>query len=75
MTWEDALEMVVGQTRHEAYRQLAHESHPDHEKWREWIIGKAMGQADEAIAAAGTGPARDGCCGGAATSSGTPTPQ
>jgi hypothetical protein len=42
MTWQDALEAVVGRTRHERYRQLCGDDHPDRDLWRQRMIEQAM---------------------------------
>lgn len=43
MNWEKALEIVVTQTRHERYRDLVADSHPDREIWRNRMVEKATG--------------------------------
>lgn len=43
MTWETALEIVVERTRHERFRVLCDESHPDHEGARRTVITLAGG--------------------------------
>ncbi len=44
MTWQDALDLVVARTRHERYRVLCHDKHPDHAIWRARMISQATGE-------------------------------
>jgi hypothetical protein len=41
MSWEADLELVINRTKHERYRQLCADDHPDHEIWRARMIEKA----------------------------------
>lgn len=43
MDWPEALETVVGRTRHERYRALCADDHPDHAIWRAKVVAKATG--------------------------------
>ena len=45
MDWPEALDLVIGRTRHEAYRGKCADSHPDHLAWRRRMIEQATGQA------------------------------
>jgi hypothetical protein len=47
MTWTEALDILVARTRHERYRQLCAEDHPDHEVWRARVVSEATGQPIE----------------------------
>ena len=38
MTWEHALEAVVARTRHERYRALCADAHPDRGAWRAEVV-------------------------------------
>jgi hypothetical protein len=38
MTWIEALDVVVSRTKHERFRELCDESHPDHLLWRDKIV-------------------------------------
>lgn len=39
--WAEALDIVVARTKHERYRALCADSHPDHEAWRAKMIEMA----------------------------------
>jgi hypothetical protein len=39
--WKEALEIVIGRTKHERYRVLTADSHPGHAAYRRSIIAKA----------------------------------
>ena len=41
MHWTDALEIIVARTRHERYRVLCADDHPDREAWRIRILAMA----------------------------------
>jgi hypothetical protein len=41
MSWQEALEIVVGRTRHERYRVLCSDAHPDREHWRARMLALA----------------------------------
>ena len=45
LTWEQALEIVVARTGHEAYRRHCADDHPEHAIWRKRMVEKATGQA------------------------------
>jgi len=45
MSWQDDLEIVVSQTKHERYRVLTAESHPDHLAWRARMTERVHGAA------------------------------
>ncbi len=38
MDWTEALEATIARTGHARYRELCHESHPDHLYWRARVI-------------------------------------
>ncbi len=73
MTWEDALEVVVSRTRHERYRVLCHNKHPDHTVWRAKMlamVGEPISEDPnvviarvEAMAARANAGERGGCGG------------
>lgn len=46
MDWTEALELVIARTKHEPYRALCDESHPNHLAWRAKIVAKAEAMAD-----------------------------
>jgi hypothetical protein len=41
--WTEALEIVVARTRHEPYRLLTADDHPDRDIWRQRMVEKATG--------------------------------
>lgn len=41
MTWQAALEIVIGRTLHERYRVLTAQDHPDHPAWRQTVLAMA----------------------------------
>ena len=43
MTYPEALEIVIARTKHERYRQLCADDHPDHLAWRAHVIAEASG--------------------------------
>jgi hypothetical protein len=45
MTWREALEIVIGQTKHEPYRRLCSNDHPAHEAYRGLMIRQATESA------------------------------
>lgn len=45
MKWTEAIELVIARTAHERYRELCHESHPEHEQWREIVVRRAQDQS------------------------------
>jgi hypothetical protein len=45
MNWQEALEIVLERTKHERYRVLCADDHPDHDAWREQMVAKATGEA------------------------------
>lgn len=42
--WREALESVVARTRHERFRALCADDHPDREAWRQQVISMATGE-------------------------------
>ena len=44
MDWREALEIVVGRTKHERYRELCADDHPNREMWRAKMVEKATGE-------------------------------
>jgi hypothetical protein len=44
MAWTDDLETVIGRTKHERYRVLTADDHPDHEIWRQRVTEMATGE-------------------------------
>ena len=43
MDWTEALEIVVGRTGHDRYRELTADDHPDRDAWRRRLIALAGG--------------------------------
>jgi Family of unknown function (DUF6171) len=43
MDWPEALDIIVGETRHERYRDLCSGEHPDHKYWRRRMVETATG--------------------------------
>jgi hypothetical protein len=43
MTYVEALDIVVARTRHERFRELCADGHPDHGAWRAEMIRRAGG--------------------------------
>ncbi len=47
MTWQEAVEIVVGRTRHERYRWLTSDDNPDawqRDRYRDIVVAMASGQ-------------------------------
>lgn len=58
MTWQEALEQAVRETKNERFRTLCADDHPDHEYWRADMLKRAglpsrAEQAYSVVAAAG----------------------
>ncbi len=45
MDWPEALDLVITHTRHEHYRTLCADAHPNHVAWRMKVIAKAASLA------------------------------
>jgi hypothetical protein len=46
MDWPEAIEVVIARTKHERYRELCDDTHPDHPAWRRRIIALATGEPE-----------------------------
>lgn len=44
MDWRQALDIVVARTKHEPYRALCADDHPEHPSWRARMVEKAVGE-------------------------------
>ena len=53
MDWREALETVVGRTKHERFRALCAEDHPDHAAHRARVVAMATGTAPVAYPSVG----------------------
>lgn len=47
MNWQQALEIVVTRTKHEPYRALCADDHPDRDHWRARMVERATGKPVE----------------------------
>ena len=43
MDWQQSLEILVERTRHQRFRELCAESHPDHDAWRARVVELVAG--------------------------------
>jgi hypothetical protein len=48
MDWTEALKIVIARTRHEPYRELCADDHPDHCAWRRLMLRLAAEDEDPA---------------------------